>query len=56
MFYTKVVDKIKTYISCSQTFYPKTVPSVRQANIEKCGGDTRQQMTSQYDAYAFHAG
>ena len=54
MFWTKVVDKTKTHILCSVTFSENcTIYEIIPKNMVETEG---QQMTSQYGAYALHAG
>jgi hypothetical protein len=52
--YTKVVEKIKIHILCSITFFEnRTVCEIMSINMVETEGP---QMTSQYGAYALHAG
>jgi hypothetical protein len=53
MFQTKVVEKIKTHVLVSVTFYPEVVPC--KDNVEKYGEPDRPQMAIQYGACALHA-
>ena len=54
MFWTKVVDKTKTHILCSVTFSENcTIYEIIPKNMVETEGP---QMTSQYGAYALHAG
>jgi hypothetical protein len=51
MFYTKVVEKIKTNILCAINFSCRIWD-----NVEKYGRRRGAKMTSQYDAYELHDG
>jgi hypothetical protein len=55
MFQIKVVDKIKTHILCSTTFFSenRTVYEITTKNVAETEGP---QMTSQYGGYAVQAG
>ena len=55
MFQTKVVEKIKTHILCSINFFPenRAVYDIILKNLVEPEGP---QMTSEYGAYALHAG
>jgi hypothetical protein len=54
MFQTKVVEKIKTHILCSITFFRKS--HRLWDNVEKCNRDRGATNTSQHGAYALRAG
>jgi hypothetical protein len=51
----KIVEKMKTHILCSITFFPenRTVYEIMSKNM---AGTDGPQMTSQYGAYALRAG
>ena len=53
MFQTQVVEKIKTQVVRSVTFFSETLAVYELMRRSQGGG---AQMTSQYGAYALHAG
>jgi hypothetical protein len=55
MFQTKVVEKIKTHILCSVTFFPKN-RAVYEIMWKNTVQPDRPQMTIQYGACALPAG
>jgi hypothetical protein len=49
----RFAERIKTHILCSITLFAKTAPFIMSKNVLEPEGP---QMTSQYGAYALHAG
>jgi len=56
MFQTKVIEKIKTHILCSMTFFLKENNGIYEMMLEHMVETDRPQMTVQYGTSTFHAG